>query len=670
MQNKKLILIFLFLLNGFLLAQATEEKYELKNLNFEGNDALPTSVLEYKVFSRESPFWFWKILHSLTGLARGATYFDSTNIPLDLSALKEYYNANGFFNARFSYKVEIDTSSKTVDLTYIIDENKPSNYGKLSLYGLKKLPDFILKSVQEDLDVDTTKQFNQLLLQQNTDRALNTLLNEGYMFAKYDSTIVFRDTVKEQADLNIYFTTGKRYTIDSLIVNKTGEGADLVNDQLLKDISGFQVGDFYDLDKMRNNQVRMFRTGLFNTITLSGSERDTVGNQVPLKIDGNIGLLNELSPEVILNNQSGVTNVGLGASYVRKNFLGDARKLTISSSFGVQNIGNVVFGQIFKKFSFRDTTLLGYVDSRITLEQPYLFEQNIYGTWDNYATINKQTSYNNTIYGSKITLEFEMPKYTFVNFLSTSYNVEQSNEVYRTYHDSTSVKLISAIDVNIGSTTVDSLLYPSRGYNLSIQVEEANILPYAITRITNSKFDGALFFKILLTHSFYQSMNRERTSVFAVKNKLGLIQAYVGDYGGIPINRTFYAGGANSIRGWGANTLVPKNSPVIHGITQTGPNVKGGTFLYEGSAEMRFRFLYNYGVAFFVDYGNTWLNYKQLRLDDIAVAVGFGFRYYTLVAPIRIDFGFKFYDPSDHRFIFDKKVFSNFAFNFGIGEAF
>ena len=177
----------------------------------------------------------------------------------------------------------------------------------------------------------------------------------------------------------------------------------------------------------------MFRTGLFNTITLSGEESDTSGNHVPLRIDGNIGLLNELSPEVILNNQQNdAYNVGLGATYIRKNFLGSARKLTVSSSFGIQDILNVDFGQIFKKFSFRDTTLLGYVDSRVTIEQPYLFGENIYGTWDNYVTINKQSSYNNTIYGTKLTFEFEMPKYTFVNFLSTSYNVEQSNEVYRT----------------------------------------------------------------------------------------------------------------------------------------------------------------------------------------------------------------------------------------------
>ena len=670
MQKRKLTLILLVFLNCFLVAQVTEEKYELKSLDFEGNNSISTTVLEYKVFSRESPFWFWKILHSLTGLARGTSYFDSTNIPLDLAALKDYYNSNGFFSASFSDTVKVDTSSKTVDLTYYITENKPSNYGKLNLYGLKNVPDFIVKIVYNDLDIDTTKQFNQYLLQQNTDRALNSLLNEGYMFAKYDSTIVYRDTIKQRANLDIYFTPGKRYTIDSLIVNKTGEGAPLVVNQLLRDISGFQVGDYYDLDKIRNNQIRMFRTGLFNTITLSGSENDTTDSKVPLRIDGNIGLLNELSPEIILNNQQNAFNAGLGATYIRKNFFGDARKLTLSSSFGIQDIFNVDFGQLIKKFSFRDTTLLGYVDSRIILEQPYVFERNIYGTWENYFTINKQVNYNNTIYGSKVTLEFEMPKYTFVNFLSTSYNVEQSYEVYRTYNDSTSVKLISAIDVNIGSTTVDSLMFPSEGYNLSIQLEEANIIPYLITKIGSSNYDGALFYKILLSHSFYLSMNEKRTSILAVKNKIGLIQPYVGNYSGIPINRTFYAGGANSIRGWAANELVPKNAPSIPGVIRTGPSVKGGMFLYEGSTELRFRFLHYYGVAFFVDYGNTWLNYKQFQFNDVAVAIGFGFRYYTLVAPIRVDFGLKFYDPSDQRFIFDKKVFSNFAFNFGIGEAF
>ena len=321
MHFKKLFLIIFLLLSRLIFAQSTEEKYELNSLNFEGNDEIATSALEYKVYSRETPWWFWKMLHSVTGLARGASYFDSTNIHLDLEALKEFYNANGFFNARFSYDVEIDTSSKQVDLTYIINENAPSNYGKLKIYGLGKVPETIADNVRDDINTDTTKRFNQDLLQANIDYGLNDLLNEGYMFAQYDSTIVYRDTVKDNAGLNIYYTSGKRYTIDSLVVTKSGEGADLVDNTLLRDISGFNKGDFYDLEKMRRNQLRMYRTGLFNSVTLSGIESDTTDHHVPLRIDGNIGLLNELSPEIILNNQQNAFNAGLGATYVRKNFL-------------------------------------------------------------------------------------------------------------------------------------------------------------------------------------------------------------------------------------------------------------------------------------------------------------------------------------------------------------
>ena len=670
MPTKKIIFIFILILNGFIFAQSTEVKYELNSLSFEGNDEISSTSLEYKVFSRQSPIWFWKLLHSVTGLSRGASYFDSTNIPLDLTALKEYYNANGFFDAKFSYDVETDTASKKVDLTYIIKENQQSDYGTLYLFGLKNEPDFILNNFLNDLNIDTTKKFNQDILQKNTDIALNSLLNDGYMFAKYDSTIVYRDSAKNKADINIYYTPGKRYNIDTVIVQKSGEGADLVDNKLISEISGFKKGDFYSLEKMRRNQLRMFRTSLFNSVTLSGMENDTAGNKVPLLINGNIGLLNELSPEIILNNQQNAFNAGLGATYIRKNFFGSARKFTAAASFGIQDLFQVNFGKLIDKFSFRDTTLLGYVDARLTVEQPYLFGRNIYGTWENYITINKQRTYNNNVFGSKLTMEFEMPGYTFVNFLSAFYNVERSNEVYRLYNDSLSTKLISAIGMSIGSTTVDSLLFPSMGYNLSLQVEEANILPYLYSKIGRQVYDGALFYKILATHSFYLAMNEQRNSVFAMKTKIGYIQPYVGDYSGIPINRTFYAGGSNSLRGWSANELVPRNSPVIRGITQQGPNVKGGTFLFEGSMELRYRFLHYYGLAFFTDYGNTWLNYKQFRFDDVAVAIGFGFRYYTLVAPIRIDFGFKFYDPSNKRFIFNNKVLSTFVFNFGIGEAF
>src|SRR5690606_13125365 len=132
-------------------------------------------------------------------------------------------------------------------------------------------------------------------------------------------------------------------------------------------------------------------------------------------------LMNELSPEIIANNQQNAFNLGLGISYIRKNFLGDARKLTIRSSFGIQDILNVDFENLIQRFSFRDTTLLGYFDSRIILEQPFRYRRPIYATLENYLTIDKQLNFNITRYGSKLSLEFELARYAFFNFLKTSY---------------------------------------------------------------------------------------------------------------------------------------------------------------------------------------------------------------------------------------------------------
>ena len=671
---KKLIIIAFVVLICMPLSAQSGTRYELNSITFTGNNSFSSSVLSDVIYSKVTPWWFWKFLHSFSSLGKEPSYFDSTNISLDLTALKDYYTSNGFFDARFSYKYKVNKSDKDVDLTYIIKENSPSDFGKLNVYGLRNIPEFVAKNLYNDLEFDTTKRYSQSVVQSNTNSVINGLLNNGYMLAKFDSTIVIKDTMKNQADINIYFSTGKRYQMDTVLVRKQGKGADLVSDELLTRITGIKYGTFYRLDELRRSQVRLYRTGLFDAVTLSAKEKDTTDSKVPIQLQGTIGLMNELSPEIILNNQQSAFNVGLGMAYIRKNFLGDARKLTFSSSFAVQDIINADLGNLIRRFSFRDTTLLGYVDSRITVEQPYLFNRPIFGTWETYAKIDKQSTYNNTVYGSKVTFEFELPEYTFINHLSTSYTVEQSNEVYRTYHDSIAVKEISDIAADAASTTADNILFPTKGYNLSFHVEEANSLPYFIAHLLSYRFNTskmAMFYKLQLNGSYYISLDRKRNSIAAFRFMVGNIHVLYGNFFGVPINRTFYAGGSNSIRGWRSNQLVPKGSRLIQGLQ--GVSVQGGSFLMEGSMEWRYKFLENVGLALFSDYGNTWLGYDQVRWNDIAVAVGFGIRYYTQIAPFRIDFGFKFYNPDNNEFLWqswNQHVFDNISIHFGIGEAF
>jgi outer membrane protein insertion porin family len=527
-----------------------------------------------------------------------------------------------------------------------------------------------MKKISEETKLNENQRFSQNTIQKNTANVLSELLDNGFVFARYDSTIINKDTSNNKANVNIFFFPGNRYKIDTVLVQKSGKGASMVTEKLLRDISGIKTGEFYDQDELRRSQVRLYRTGLFDSAILTAINGDTTDHKIPVKLVGTIGLLNELSPEVILNNQQNAFNVGLGAAYIKKNFFGYARKLTISSSFGVQNLFNLDFGNLIRNFSYKDTTLQGYVDSHITIDQPYLFNKPIFASWETYVKIDKQATYNNTLYGSSVTLDFELPTYTFINHLSTSYTVEQSNEVYRTLNDSLSTKLISDIAADIASTTADNILFPTQGYNLSLHIEEANSIPFLISKIFNQNYSGSLFYKILLNSSYYIPLDNIRNSIAAFKFEIGDLQTFYGGFAGVPINRTFYAGGSNSVRAWRSNQLVPQGSDSVLNIYGIN-DVKGGAFLLESSMEYRYRILENFGTVLFSDIGNTWENYKQFRYDGLAVAVGFGFRYYTAVAPFRLDFGFKFYDPGDHRFIFDHKVvFRQLQVQFGIGEAF
>ena len=55
------------------------------------------------------------------------------------------------------------------------------------------------------------------------------------------------------------------------------------------------------------------------------------------------GSMNDLSPEIFIDNEFNTSNIGVGLSYSRKNFFGDARKLTLSTKFKVNDIQNFNF---------------------------------------------------------------------------------------------------------------------------------------------------------------------------------------------------------------------------------------------------------------------------------------------------------------------------------------
>jgi outer membrane protein assembly factor BamA len=669
---KNLIYIYLFFLffTGTVFSQE-DGKYELNKISFIGNSIISQTDLKKTIYSEETPWWFWKFLNSFTSFGSEPSYFDSLNLHEDKRALKEFYTANGFFSSSFNSEYKIDSSNKSVDLTFIIEEGIPSSVGKLRIHGMEILTKDIRENILSKLSSDVNKRYSQTIVQENIDKILMDLENNGYMLAAFDSTIIIQDTIKNLAEIDIYIRPGKSYSIDSLEVVTSGEGSQYVENELISRIVGIKKNDTYSIEKIRQSQVRLYRTGLFSSVIINPKVEDTVGNYVPLEVTGTIGLMNELAPEIILNNQQNAFNAGIGAMYTRKNFLGDARKFTLSGQFGLSDFFNAAIFTLPKKFFNNDTTVSGFVEAKTRIEQPYIFNRPIFGILESYGSIQKELNISAYRFGGKLSFEFELPSYTFINFLTAYYNLEYVKEIFVSKDFELSLnQTLSILGADLKATKTDNPLFPSKGYNLSFLIEDANSLPYLYTKLSKQSFVDAAFIKLLVSSAYYLPANNIKTAVVGFKLKVGQIQSYHGDQYKIPSTRRFFAGGSNSIRGWKTRGLNPSYIITDPQDTSMSYFVEGGKFLLESSIEYRYRFFESIGTAVFVDFGNSWDNANLFRFDGISVAVGFGLRYYTAIAPFRIDFGFKAYDPADRKSFFKKRFWDQMEFHFGIGEAF
>jgi len=661
-----------------LFAQQKED-FELSSINIEGNEEFPDSELESVLQSKETPWWFWKFLNSFSGLGSPPEYYDTTSIPLDMISLKSYYAVNGFFLAEIFYNYSIDTSARDAELTYYIQEGTPFTYGKNKVYGLEALDENLFSQVSPLLYPANDARFSQEDLNTRFESIVDYLKNFGYMLVEFDSTVISIDTVNFKTSLSTYITLGNLYLYSDVNIEKEGEGKDLVSDDMIRYVTNITVGDVYSVENIAKSRLRLARTGLFNSINLRGVVDDTIKNFVPLLITGNIGPLNELSPEVFADNELNTFNLGVGASYIRKNFLGDARKLTLRARFRITDISNIRFSSETFEKSFQSE-----IDLSLLLEQPFLFLRSISGRLEGYLKSYNISSVDYRNIGSVLTLTVDMPTYTFVNVLNPYLRVDQLTwklpnlplELDTVAADART--FTTSLGTEIGSTTTNDLFYPTTGRIISLISEIASsdveweFRERETNNLKSTTNDLGYYYKLQLSLGLFLPVSKDKFTVLGIKAKTGYIQMLRGGPELISPSQTFFAGGSNSIRGWRARELIPSDQILYIGAPGLSDDfrIRGGTFLIEGSFEYRRKFEQEYGFAVFMDYGNSWNGYNKVRWDQLAVAVGTGIRYYSPIAPFRLDIGFKFYDPADKKFIFEKSVFKSMQIHFGIGEAF
>jgi hypothetical protein len=243
--------------------------------------------------------------------------------------------------------------------------------------------------------------------------------------------------------------------------------------------------------------------------------------------------------------------------------------------------------------------------------------------------------------------------------------------------------LIFASNVTFTKTSKRDL-FDNEFYAIKAKVESAGgllaIIAKASEQLKNQNgantfldVEFSQYFKTEFEYIKHWDLTRKK--VFAVKAFGGIAIPY-GNSDDVPFSRSYFAGGTNDIRAWQSYSLGPGASGSFLDFNEANMKL---TF----SAEFRFNIFQQLNGALFTDVGNIWnvldntenedYIFNGLKsLENIAVGTGFGFRYDFNFFIVRLDLGFKTYNPAldENEKWFREMRFNKSVLNIGINYPF
>ena len=595
-------------------------------------------------------------------LKKGAI-FDTDNLVKERNRINDFLTNSGFynFNKEFIY-FDIDTNyvSKTVDITLGIQ-----NYKKIDKINnsFKDLTHKQFKISKVNIQIGDSSKFNNIA-------KLDSIENSFFKIVNYQP-INFKSKV-------------------------------------FKNSIFFKKDDYYKKSVAQQTYRSLISLGLFKYVNISF---DTLTDN---KLVGNIELTPSKTQNLSLsldgtNNERSFGFQG-GIDYFHNNLFHGGEKIIISlkSSFeiqllltdsketGISNKPNTTeFGPEFHFYlpKYLLINKIGNLRKHINPVTEFTGAFNIQDRPDYYRR-NQELSFGWVFHENKTTTWHINP--LLISIVDIEINSDFQNQI-ESYNDQ---YILSSFQDHVVAGGVFSFEY--NGQNLSYN---SNSLYFKTTfesaggtlfnfhelinRDKNPLTDSYDFLGIRYAHfqkatldlRYYQGLSDRSKIVYRIYSGVGIPKKNLSD--ALPFEKSFFAGGSNSLRAWRARSLGPGSY-----FEDSTRYDKIGDIKFEGNVEARFPISKWIEGAFFVDFGNIWLiGYDSLRpegkfnwnnvLDDIAIGTGFGLRLNFEFFILRADLAIPFKNPgipkNNNQWIFkSEKRDDHFSplLNLGIGYPF
>ena len=480
----------------------------------------------------------------------------------------------------------------------------------------------------------------------------------------------------------------RKFYIDSVTISHS---KDLIfKDKILKDLNTIHPGMMYSESDIRTTYTRLSALKLFSSVGIEVTPTDS--NLVNCAINLTQSKLQGFKANLEAStNSSGLMGISPQLSFYHKNIFHGGEWLNLSFMGNFQfmlhdpirsNEFGVSAGLSFPKFLGLPYSFFSGPNiprTEINLSYNYQdrpeYTRNIFSTSFGYSGILRKLSYQ---------------------FYPLQLNVVQLSHMDESFYETLSRNPFMRyayqdhFDAGVGGTfylSSSSEAIPSESYRyLRLTTDlSGNVIGLFKPMMKTDDEGRGLIFGIPYSQYVRAELTLGRTWMFgrgdrqAIATRLlaGAGHSY-GNSSVLPFEKQFYAGGANSMRGWQARALGPGMSPMNESFiipSQTGD------MKLEANVEYRFPMFWKVEGALFVDAGNVW-TFKQddpkskfdldTLGDSIAMDWGLGLRVNLSFLVLRLDAAKKLHDPAVQKWLgpddWQKK--GSGAIHFGVGYPF
>ena len=712
------------------------DEQRVEKLSFRGVDGVAENTLRASIVTQETrcrslilqPFcwvgdWPLVVEHE---------YLDLQELQRDVVRLRVVYFRHGYRDVEIA--AEIQPLDGGVEVVFDVLEGELTRIGAFELrQSGEVLSD---RTIRRARLPDEDDPLNLVALDLGMTYLQERLSTDGYLDALVQDTIDV-DSQTQRARVAVVIEPGRRSTMGELAIRGNAE----VTDGTISEALRLKEGRVLRANDIVAARRSLYESNLFHEVDVSVPEQADSAKRVEVTV-------REAPPRTIRigGGLNTVEFIQSEARYTHYDWLGSGRRLDLRATLGnllaSQLNGRLIFRSVVPEESLRDEAPFlrpTWTISAGFMQPAFQSAENILGI-DLFA--NRRTIPGIVVdkgYGADVSVTRRIDYNTPVS-LSYTYELTsvEAGDLYFCVNygvcETGSIQALrgsnamSPIGLSLVADRADNPLSPSSGHRARLSVEHASA--FTASDFRYNRITGEI--------TYYLPLDVHRRRVVAGRARVGWVRNLAGTAEAIGIDpsneedallhprKRFYAGGANSVRGYGENQLGPQTltidpvtlieadpgcSEAEIGAGECDPGLVpmgefllrpiGGTVLFEAGLEYRVPFGGRLTGAAFIDGAIIGERLHGIFSDGRwAVTPGIGIRFASPVGPVRLDLGVRpnttqrlpvvteYVDDDDERHLvelgarrsynaveaagggFLDEIFSRLALHLSIGEAY